>query len=250
MGAIVGAAYALSSDFDRKRLTQQVIELGIKPPLTFSSADVEREGFFERLRQFIDVERFLIDSLWGWGALEDVRVGEALAKLTAGKRLEEAKVPFGAVATDLISGEKVVFKRGPASLAVQASSALPGFFPPIKWEGRLLVDGAFVDLVPTDVVRDMGARLIVAVDVDQENMPVEIGNGLKALMRAVEIAARHHKHSYLRLAHLVIRPEFGEHVDSLDFSKAELCVEVGLRAAERALPTLRRLLRSTKGASP
>jgi len=244
MGAIVGGAYALSPDFDRKRLTKQVIELGITPPLTLNGSEVDREGFLERLRRFIDVERFLIDTMWGWGALEGTGVADALAKLTSDKRLEEAKVPLAAVATDLLSGEKVVFKKGPASLALQASSALPGFFPPIRYEGRLLADGAFVDLVPTDVVREMGVRLVVAVDVDQESMRMEIRNGLQAFLRAVEIGARHHKRHHLGMADLVIRPEFGEPVDSLDFSKAELCVEAGLRATERVLPTLRRMLKS------
>jgi NTE family protein len=243
MGAIVGAGYALSPDYDRKRLTKEVIELGISPPLALNLSEVDREGFLERLRRFIDVERFLIDTMWGWGALEGTGVGDALAKLTSGKRLEQARVPLAAVATDLLSGEKVVFRKGPASLALQASSALPGFFPPIKHEGRLLADGAFVDLVPTDVVREMGARLVVAVDVDQESMRMEISNGLQAFLRAVEIGARHHKRHHLRLADLVIRPEFGESVDSLDFSKAELCIEAGVRATERALPALRRMLK-------
>ncbi len=243
MGAIVGAAYALSPDFDRKRLTKEVIELGISPPLALNLSEVDREGFLERLRRFIDVERFLIDTMWGWGVLEGTGVADALAKLTSGKRLEDARVPLAAVATDLLSGEKVVFRNGPASLALQASSALPGIFPPIKHEGRLLADGAFVDLVPTDVVREMGARLVVAVDVDQESMRMEISSGLQAFLRAVEIGARHHKRHHLRLADLVIRPEFGESVDSLDFSKAELCIEAGVRATERALPALRRMLK-------
>jgi NTE family protein len=244
MGAIIGGAYALSPDFDRKRLTKQVIELGITPPLTLTATEVDSEGFLERLRRFIGVERFLIDTMWGWGAFEDSGIADVLAKLTSDKRLEEAKVPLAVVATDLLSGDKVVFKKGPASLALQASSALPGFLPPIKHEGRLLADGAFVDLVPTDVVREMGVRLVVAVDVDQESMRMDISNGLQAFLRAVEIGARHHKRHHLRLADLVIRPEFGESVNSLDFSKAELCVEAGLRATERALPALRRMLKS------
>jgi NTE family protein len=151
-------------------------------------------------------------------------------------------VPLEAVATDLLSGEQVIFRKGPASLALQASSALPGFFPPVKHEGRLLADGAFVDLVPADVVRKMGARFVVAVDVDQESMPVEVTNGLQAFLRGIDIGARHHKRHHFRQVDLVIRPEFGGPVDSLDFSKAELCVEAGLCAAERALPSLRRML--------
>jgi NTE family protein len=242
MGAIIGAAYALNTRFDRELLTQQVMDLGIKPPLTLGLAMEDRESLTDRLRQFIDVERFLFDTMWGWGVFEGTVVAQALDKLTSGKKLEEARVPLSVVATDLLRGEEVVFREGPASLALQASSALPGFFPPVKHEGRLLADGAFVNLVPVDIVREMGARVVVAVDVDQENMQVDVHNGLQAFLRAVDIGARHHKRHHLKRADLVIRPEFGEPVDSLDFSKAEICVAAGLRASERVLPTLRSLL--------
>jgi NTE family protein len=244
MGAIVGAAYALGADFDKERLAKQVMELGIKPPLVLGASEEDRESFFERMRQFIDLERFLIDTMWGWGAYEGKVVADALTKLTSGKRLEEARVPLAAVATDLLTGEKVVFKKGPASLALQASSALPGFFPPIRHEGRLLADGAFVDLVPVDIAREMGAQVVVAVDVDQESIRTDVSNGLQAFLRAVDIGARHHKRHHLRMADLVILPEFGEPVDSLDFLKAELCIEAGLRATEAVLPAVRRMLQS------
>jgi NTE family protein len=243
MGAIVGAAYGLSKDFDRERLTQLVIDLGFKPALPLGVSERDHEGWFEYMRRFLDVERFLIDTMWGWGPFERKVVVDALEKLTSGKNLEDSKVPLVTVATDLLSGDKVVFRKGPASLALQASSALPGFFPPVKYEGKLLADGAFVDLVPTDVVRDMGATFIVAVDVDQEVVHTEISNGLQAFLRAADIGARHHKHHHLKLADLVIRPEFGEDIDAFDFSKVKLCVDAGVRAAERALPVLLRVLK-------
>lgn len=243
MGAIVAAAYGLGTDFDRDRLTKQVMNLGFKPPITHGLSEQDREGWFEHVRRFVDVERFLIDTMWGWGPFERQVVAEALEMLTLGKKLEDSKVPLAAVATDLLTGDKVVFKDGPASLALQASSALPGFFPPVKHEGRLLADGAFVDLVPTDVVREMGVDIVVAADVDQEAVKVEITNGLQAFLRAADIGARHHKHHHLKMADLVIRPRFGVHVDAFDFSKAGLCVEAGVRATEESLPSLRQLLK-------
>jgi NTE family protein len=243
MGAIIGGAYALHPEFDRARLTQQIVDLGIKSPILLEPSELDADGFVQRLRRFIDVERFLIDTMWGWGAFEGTAVANALETLTGGKTLEAARIPFAAVAADLLTGEEVVFRNGPAALALQASSALPGFFPPVRQNGRLLADGAVVDLVPARVVRRMGVQAVVAVDVDQENIPAEITNGLQAFLRAVEISARHHKQHHLLSADLVIRPDFGSPIDSLDFSKAQLCVEAGEHATERALPALRRLLR-------
>ncbi len=242
MGAIIAGAYVLSPDFNSKHLAQQAIDLGISTPARSSTVRKDQSTFLERLRLFIDVERFLFDSLWGWGTLPEIPVADALAKLTLGKGLEEGKIPIAVVATNLHSGEKVVFKEGPATIALQASAAIPGFFPPVLYQGSLLADGGFIELVPASVVRQMGVDLVIAVDVNQDNVRVEINNGLQALLRAVDISAHHHKHHYLELADLVIRPEFGEAIDTLDFAKIELCINAGMRAAERAIPDVRRLL--------
>lgn len=243
MGAIVGATYALNPEFIHEPLGPELMELGISD---FPGPDVtprDRDSFLDRLRQFIDTERFLLDTLWGWGILPEEPIAESLTRLTLGKNLEEARIPVAAVAIDLLSGEKVVFRAGPAALALQASSAIPGFFPPVRHGEQLLADGAFVDVVPAGVVREMGADVVIAVDVDQEERRVEVHNGLEAFLRAVELCARHHKHHHLEFADLVIRPEFGEPIRALDFSKAEICLEAGLQAADRALPEVERLLR-------
>ncbi len=245
MGAIVGAAYGLSPHFDKDHLARQVMDLDFKPPLPLGVSERDRESFFEHVRRFLDVERFLIDAMWGWGPFEREIVADALDRLTMGKSLEDSRVPLAIVAADLLSGEEVVFRKGSASFALQASSALPGFFPPVKHGERLLVDGAFVDLVPVDIVRGMDANVIVGVDVDQGAEQGDISNGLQAFLRAVEVGARHHKRLHLKTADLVIHPEFGVHVDSFDFAKAGVCVEAGVQAAERALPRLLQLMNLT-----
>lgn len=69
------------------------------------------------------------------------------------------------MATDLQKGEKVVFRKGSIADAVRASISIPGIFVPERWNGRLLVDGGVIDRVPAAVVRDMGADVVIAVDV-------------------------------------------------------------------------------------
>jgi NTE family protein len=242
MGSIVATAYAMSDRFNEEELVGLVSSLGIAPPVAAKLSDADCHSLMERVRRLVDVERFLIDTMWGWGVFEGAVVGDALSKVSGGKRIEDSRIPLAVVATDLITGEKVVFRHGPVALAVQASSALPGFFPPVRHEGRLLVDGAFVDLVPVDVVLQMGARIGMAVDVDQDRADTDVTNGLQAFLRAVDIGARQHKAYQLQTADLVIRPDFGEPVSSLDFSKARLCVEAGRKAMEDSVPELRRLL--------
>jgi len=242
MGAIVAASYALNREFDSRRLTEQATRLSTIVPVLSRTVGKGQDTILDRLRLFADIERFLFDSVWGWGSLQEVSVKESLAELTMGKDLQEGKIPVAVVATDLLSGEKVVFNDGPAAIALQASAAIPGFFPPVLYQERLLADGGFIELVPASVARQMGVRFVIAVDVDQEDLRVEVNNGLQAVLRALDIASRHQKQHHLDVADLVIRPEFGEAVDTLDFSKAELCIQAGVRAAERSLPDIRRLL--------
>ena len=249
MGAIVGAAYALNPDFSKEHMLQRVLDLGLSAPVGLKEAQHDNESWFRRLRQFIEAEKVIIDAALGWGMFPEKLVAEFLDGLTLGKQLDEGRVRLAVVSIDLLSGDKVVFRSGPATFAVQASSALPGFLPPVRHGSRLLADGAFVDLVPVDVVRQMDVDLVVAVDVDQEDVRVEVRNGLEAFLRAVELCARHHKQHHLKAADLVVRPDFGEPINPLDASKAEQCVEAGVRAAEAALPELRSRLGS-KASTP
>lgn len=242
MGAIVGAAYALNPNFNPESFVQQVDAMGLAVPGGLNEDKRDKDTFLKRLRQFIDAERVIVDAAIGWGILSDTQVVEFLNKLTQGKNLDDGRTQLAVVATDLLNGDKIVFKEGPATFAVQASSALPGFLPPVPYDDRLLADGAFVDLVPTEVVRQMGVDFVIAVDVDQEGMRVEVRNGVEAFLRAVELCARHHKRHHLKSADLVIRPNFGKPINPLDVSKAQLCIEAGVQAAEQSLPELSELL--------
>ncbi len=238
MGAIVGAAFALNPNFSREFMAEQMAELGLSVPGGLFENDGDRESLLQKIHQFIGAERFIVDAMLGWGILPEDKIVESLQRITMGKRLEQGSIPIAVVATDLLSGDKIVFTEGPADFAVQASSALPGFLPPIRQQDRLLADGAFVDLVPTAVVRELGADFIIAVDVDQEGVRVEVRNGFEGFLRATELCARHHKRHHLELADLVIQPDFGAAVNPLDFSKTELCIEAGVQAAERILPKM------------
>lgn len=242
MGAIAGGAFALNPDVIHRPLAEEVMGLVDLFPSTPEIPPDDEDSLLDRVRQFIETERFLLDALWGWGVVPERPIAESLQRLTRGKNLEEASIPVAAVAIDLLSGEKVVFRRGPAAMALQASAAIPGLFPPVRQGDRLLADGAFVDVVPAGVVRELGCERVVAIDVEQEGLRVEIHNGLQAFLRAVELCSRHHKRHHLEYADLVIRPDFGEPIQALDFSKAAICLEAGVRAAEEAMPRIERLL--------
>lgn len=112
------------------------------------------------------VSRLLFEPRWPRGGLVDGRkVTAFIRRQIQDRRIEELEIPYAAVATDLLSGGEVVIRGGSAIEAIRASIAVPGLFTPVEREGRLLVDGGFVNPVPVDVARGLGAEVVLAVDV-------------------------------------------------------------------------------------
>ncbi|GMR14021.1 MAG: patatin-like phospholipase PlpD [Gemmatimonadota bacterium] len=110
---------------------------------------------------------------------------------------EELPIPFRAVATDIVTGEMVVLKGGDLSTAVRASMSIPGAFSPVDVDGRLLVDGAVVRNLPVDVMREMGADVIIAVDLtpplytrDQLESAVEVSSQVLRITSAESTSAQ------------------------------------------------------------
>ncbi|MGB9860759.1 MAG: patatin-like phospholipase family protein [Candidatus Bipolaricaulaceae bacterium] len=97
-----------------------------------------------------------------------------LREILGDVRIEGLPIPFAAVATDLDTGEAVVLRRGSLVEAIRASTAIPGIFQPVRWEGRLLVDGGMVEPLPVQICRELGADLIIAVDTNPAPKPTTL----------------------------------------------------------------------------
>jgi len=167
------------------------------------------------------------------------------------QRLEALPIPIGLVASDLDSGEEVVFHRGLLRAAVMASIAIPGVYPPQHVGGRRLIDGAFVNPVPADVVGRLGAEVVIAVKlatrarerVDLVALPTsgKLPWAPQAILRSVDIMSNAVSRALPAHGAIVIEPTFAGAGGSLtDFRKggARFRAE-GRRAAEAALPALR-----------
>ena len=151
---------------------------------------------------------------------------------------ETLPTPFKAVAVDLRTAQAVILERGSLARSMRATMSLPGVFPPVDMDGRTLVDGGAMNNVPADVVRAMGARTVIAINVgdlsDQENINYSIlglaGATIDAMMRANTRKA-------LTSADVVLNvplKEFG----SLDWRKSDALIEAGYQAAESMKSTL------------
>ena len=168
--------------------------------------------------------------------------GAALARYVnqqVGNRLIENMVlPLGIVATDLNSGKGVLFQRGDTGTAVRASSAVPSVFQPVSISGRDYVDGGLVSPVPVRYARQMGAELVIAVDISSAPEGNPAGDSLQILLQTFAIMGKSINGWELKEADLVVRPALGG-VRSADFASRRKTVEAGRAAMLQALPQLR-----------
>ena len=171
--------------------------------------------------------------------------GEALARYVGtqvnGRLIENMLLPLGIVATDLNSGQGVLFQRGDTATAVRASSAVPALFQPVKVAGREYVDGGLVSPVPVRYARQMGAELIIAVDISDPPEGNAASDTLQVLLQTFSIMGKSINNFELREAEVVVRPTLTG-VASSDFGARRRSIEAGRAAMRAALPQLRAAL--------
>ncbi|HZP13502.1 MAG TPA: patatin-like phospholipase family protein [Nevskiaceae bacterium] len=153
---------------------------------------------------------------------------------------DQLPVPFRAVAADLTTGEAIILDHGELSRAIRASMSIPGLFPPVELDGRLLVDGGMVDNLPVDVGRAMGADVIIAVDVGTPLMGREkLGSLSDVALQGLGLAAQRQIDEQKKHADLLIAPELSR-VEMLDFFAVGDAVRSGEAAARAAAASLSR----------
>ena len=168
--------------------------------------------------------------------------GEALARyvntLVKGRLIENMPLPLGIVATNLDSGQGVLFRRGDTGTAVRASSSVPGVFQPVKIGTQGYVDGGLVSPVPVRYARQMGAELVIAVDISSISEGNKTGDSLQILLQTFTIMAKSINNFELREADVVVRPAQAG-LNSTDFSVRKRAIEAGRAAMLQMLPQLR-----------
>ena len=168
--------------------------------------------------------------------------GEALARYvreqTGGKTIEQLPLPLGIVATDLDSGLPMLFQRGDVGMAVRASSAVPAVFQPVKIGSREYVDGGLVSPVPVRFARQMGAELVIAVDISSPPDGNATSDPFKLLLQTFAIMGKTINQFELKDADIVVRPLLAG-VSSADFTARKRAIDAGRAAGLAALAGLR-----------
>jgi len=191
-----------------------------------------------RLADSMDESAFTDWSFPGRGLIR----GEALARYvrenTGNRTIEKLPLPLGIVATDLDSGAPILFQRGDPGVAVRASSAVPAVFQPVRIGTHEYVDGGLVSPVPVRFARQMGAEIVIAVDISAVPDGNATGDPMRMLLQTFAIMGRSINGFELRDADVVLSPKLPG-VSSADFASRKKSILAGREAALAALPALR-----------
>jgi len=214
VGSVFGAAYASGAPLARILATSRTI-------------------------RFRDIARWTVSRL---GLASNHRLADIIERVFDSQQFEDMKIPVAVVATDLASGDPVVFRQGPLVEAIRASCAYPGLFEPVQIGTRYFADGGLVAPVPTQAARQLGASLVIGVSLgSQDGNRTAPKNIFQVVARAVGAAQKHQQDTWERHADLVIRPD----VQGLawdDFGRSNEAIEAGEVAARLALPRIHQLL--------
>jgi len=176
--------------------------------------------------------------------------GEGLQKFVndavANRPIEALKKPFAVVATDLHSGEAILFRTGNTGMAVRASATVPGVFRPVSINGHEYVDGGLSSLVPVRFARQLGADLVIAVDISAQPGKQPLRGTLDILLQTFAIMGQNLARYELKDADVVIHPQVGN-VGSTDFVSRHDAIMEGEKAAQAALPQIREAIRKAGG---
>ncbi len=168
--------------------------------------------------------------------------GEALAKYinaqVGGTPIEKMAIPLGVVATDLHSGEPVLFRRGDTGTAVRASSAVPAVFQPVSIAGHEYVDGGLVSPVPVRFAKAMGADFVIAVDISSDPVGNSANSSTQILLQTFAIMGKSINSFEMKTADVAVRPILPG-VGSADFASRAKSIQAGRVAMLAALPQLK-----------
>ncbi len=228
-GAVAGAAYAWS--LDTAYMTREVLDPTWRKTTPLLDVSFPRSGF-----------------------IKGKKIKDLIVRYVGGNiKFSDLKIPFTCVATDIDTGEEVVIDSGSVAEALRATISIPGIFRVVRHEGRYLVDGGLTTPVPVHVVREMGADFVIAVNVnpDVSNRMSQASrrrvasrkepNIFQVMLQSVYISSYALAHGALADADIVIEPDL-DNIGAGDFRKVRELINQGRRAAQQAVPEIKRRL--------
>ncbi|WP_045884978.1 patatin-like phospholipase family protein [Pseudomonas chlororaphis] len=240
MGAVIGGLYASGYKIDEL----EKLALGIDWQQALSDAPPREDVPFRRKqddRDFLVKQKLSFRDDGSLGLPLGVIQGQNLTLLLESmlahasdtRDFDKLPIPFRAVATDIASGEKVVFRKGHLPRVIRASMSIPAVFAPVEMDGRLLVDGGMTDNIPLDVARDMGVDIAIVVDIGTPlRSRKQLATVVDVLNQSITLMTRRNSEEQLASLHkndVLIQPPLAS-FGVTDFGRAQEMIDAGYRA--------------------
>ena len=221
IGAMIGAYYAINLEIEK--LEEKALNLTKRDLL--------------KLVDITSPKRALISGN---------KIKNFIKELIEDKSFSDTKIPIKIIATDLCSGEEVIISKGKLADTIRASVSLPGTFKPVKIGRKFLIDGGVVNPTPVDIVKKMGADIIIGVDLTMRH-PIKLKNPniIETLIQTFEILRTQSTKSNIDKVKdaIIIRPNFSGKLDSYRFHQTQKFIKQGEKAAKKALPEIKKLIK-------
>jgi NTE family protein len=220
VGSVVGALYCAGLPFEH--LEDDIKGFDIKEISSFSSASILKMLLSEHLLSNKKLENFIE------GKIGAITFNQLQTRLVC-------------VATDLITGERILLREGSVSFAARASATIPGIFQPVEYNQRYLVDGGLAENIPVGVAKIFKADIIIAVPVSVDITKNNVSNIFLTLMQAIYIQGQVLDQYNLKTADIVIRPNVGD-LNAINFKEAYKAIDKGFIAAKSAVEDIKKTI--------
>lgn len=215
IGALAGSVYGVGKDIDR----------------------MYRLAKYFRRKYYLD---FQINKM---GFILGERVKELISLICYQKNIEDLDIPLAIVATDLLTGEKVIFTSGELANAVRASISIPGIFVPERIDDKLLVDGGLIDRIPVSVARDMGADIVIGVDVSAIKKHPQIHTVYDVIWQSIDILQYEAMQNRENISDIMLKPNVLDY-DSKSFVKIEQIMYAGEEETRKNIQSIKQCITS------
>ena len=248
IGSLIGGLYALWEDIDK--IEKYTLSLNFDKYYMSPREDIRLQNINENpfIIFYSDISKGKIDAKLLKGLMDGKILRDEIDRLTNRASFEyDLKIPFKVVTTDLITGEKVVIGKGRISNAIAASMSVPGLSIPFKFEDKMLVDGGLIEPVPVDLVREMGADIVIGVnlrDIQEDTLPV-INNVVSILHRSIFIMLEELNDISANKADIVIKPHYrGTLSTDMEKEIKIQLIKLGEEETKKIIPLLKTLINS------
>lgn len=173
--------------------------------------------------------------------LSTKRMEEYINKMIGDKYFFQLNIPFACVATDMTTGEKIIFKEGKVATAARASATIPGLFEPVQYRQRFLVDGGLVENIPVSVAKLFNPDIIITVAVSADITKNSFNSVFSSLFQTIYIQGQQSDRINLDMSDIIIAPKVND-ISAIEINRAVECIDAGFIAGKKSIEKIKKII--------